>query len=237
MSSIVAVKYIAIGLKILATTSTCIIHCQTPNPPLTADVACWIAFWATVSIVSIDILVHFLYPRPSELRFEGLEIFYIVLFVIYEIVPTAVELEEFRNNPRLKSASRAIEWNFGVLGAMLAFFSVGAGLSMLGDLEQLASVIEAYGILFVIGAVGLGELTIRCIHKVECNSCQWCCRCFFFFELGIMGLFMWLFFVYLPTSTALAYLFSTIAFLVDVVLGVRTRFLGPRLSSLRITKL
>lgn len=233
MSSNVAVETIAIILTILATISTCVIHHQTPNPPLTANVACWVALGATVSIVFIDTLVHFLYPRPSELRFEGPEIFFIVLFAIYEIVPTAVEFETFRNNhPRLQTASRAIEWVFGVLGALVAFLSLGTGLSMLGDLEYMASVINAYGILFVIGAVGLGELTIRCIDTFESECCQCCCGCFFVIELIIMGLFMWLFFVYLPTSTALVYFFSTIAFLVDVGFGIRTRFLGPRLNPL-----
>jgi hypothetical protein len=92
----------------------------------------------------------------------------------------------------------------------------------MGDGKEMAETINEFGLLFVIGAVGVGEFILKCA--------QCCCNgnllCAFLFDGSLISMFMIPFFRHLPLLTALSYLSTTVAFFVDSVLGVRTKYLG-----------
>ena len=178
-----------------------------------------ITLFMITCVLVIEIGVHYTRPRDPDLYFGGPEGLVIGIFVLFEYIPTAYELRKEppeEDGGRTRSCKSCIEWTFAIMGLLICLFSFFFGLTLLGDLEEMANVINSFGLLFVIPTLGVGELVIKCSERrggePACGIC--CC-------LVLYIPFMILFWYHLDFLSMLSYLTSGIAFFSDIFFGVR----------------
>jgi hypothetical protein len=166
----------------------------------------------TSAVLIIEISIHVASPK---LAFAGPQGLVIGMFVLYEYIPTLYELCGDEDGHHLSLIS-CIEWCFAIMGLVIAVFSLFYGLTLLGDLEEMANVIDGYGMLFVIPTVGLGEMIVKCSQR---RGAEPTCGIVCLFVLIIP--FLILFWIHLEFWTMFAYLTTAIDFFSDVFFGVR----------------
>jgi putative effector of murein hydrolase LrgA (UPF0299 family) len=204
------IEIFVVALTLASTASTVAVFTNCSN--LLRQTAVIATLVMLTIVLIIEILFHITRPRSEDLQFAGPEYLVIALFCVYEYVPNLCEW----GICGLTAGKGCIEWSFAILGLVIAFFSLAFGLQLLGDLQRMADTINEYGLLFVIPTVGVGEL----VNKWSMRSGSgWGCA--LVVNVVLFTPFMVLFFSYLPTMTALAYLTSGIAFFTDIFLGVR----------------
>lgn len=201
-----------VALTILSTIATIVVFSiQSKVLRRTAAVA---ALIMQTIVLIVEILFHIARPRSDELLFPGPEYLVIFLFAVYEYVPTLYEWGVC-GTANIKGC---LEWSLGIVGLIIAVLSLSFGLQLLSDLQQLADTIDEYGLLFVIPTTWVGEF----VHKMTKCYCGSGTGPAIVINAILFAPFMVLFVYKLPLLTALSYLFSSCAFVTDILFGIRS---------------
>lgn len=155
----------------------------------------------------------------------GIEAIAILVFILYEIIPMISEF--YPENKYLHVSGQTVEWTLAVGSALSVFSMIWIVPSFFLEADESVNVVTAFGLLFIIPAVGLGEFFIKCADT------KWCCPCYCtdrsvarrFCTVSIVP-FLIMFYFLLDPLTATSYFTSVLVFYLDnFLIGVRTHLL------------
>lgn len=211
MNNIVQIAVIV--LTIISTVTT--IGVYLARNELERSAAVYTTLTSITIVLGIEVFYHISNPRPSEYTIQGgvmTELILLILLVLYEWIPTLYRLDKYEGRELYITRERRVRKVFAGFGVLVAVLTFAMGIFFyIGNWEAAANAMDAYGLLFIVPTLGVGEaFMMRYGQGAGLVSCFVLC-----------APILYLAYTYLDSITFITYLTTATAFFSDSIIGCR----------------